>query len=98
MFFSGLPTYLSMITLGHFYVCYAYSALSRYILAPREEHLQAAIYLIGYLNKTKDGQIVVDVGDAPVHEKAIFATEASWTEFYEDTEEAMPHHDGEQGE
>ena len=64
--------------------------LARYMMAPKVGHLEAIYHLFGYLEQSKDGKIVVDLGEAPIRKKAKFLDKAEWTEFYEDTEEAMP--------
>ena len=60
-------------------------------MAPRKGHLEAMIHLFGYLENTKTGRIVVDVGEAPIRNRAKYMDEASWTEFYQDTEEELPY-------
>ena len=80
-----------VITLGRFDICYAVSALSQYLCAPRKGHLEAMGKLFGYLKNTCNGRIVIDVGDAPIRKKAFYTGDAPWSEFYEDTEEDIPY-------
>ena len=80
-----------VVTLGRFDICYALSSLSRYMMAPRKGHLDAMMKLFGYLRRTSDGQIPVDIGHAPIQDKAFYTGYAAWTEFYEDTEEDIPY-------
>ena len=60
-------------------------------MAPRKGHLEAMIHLFGYLEHTRQGRIVVDIGEPPIRKEALFMGDAEWSEFYEDTEEAVPH-------
>ena len=80
-----------VITLGRFDICYALSALARYMMAPRKGHLEAMIHLFGYLEQSKQGKIVVDIGEPPVRNSATYMGDVEWSEFYEDTEEEIPH-------
>ena len=49
------------------------------------------IHLFGYLENSKQGRSVVDIGEPPIKRKALFMGDAEWTEFYEDTEEDIPY-------
>ncbi len=80
-----------VVTLGRFDICYALSSLARYMMAPRKGHLDAMINLFGYLEQSRQGRIVVDIGEPPIKEKATYMGDVEWSEFYEDTEEDMPH-------
>jgi len=80
-----------IITLGRFDICFAVSSLARYLMAPRQGHLLAIIKVFGYLKHTINGKIVIDISDPPIHDEATFENIASWSEFYEDTEEDIPY-------
>ena len=80
-----------VITLGRFDICFAVSSLSRYLIAPRQGHLNAMIKVFGYLKHTINGKIVIDIADPPIRDEATFEEIASWSEFYEDTEEDIPY-------
>ena len=80
-----------VITLGRFDICYALNSLSRYLVAPRKGHLDAMIYLFGYLLATSTGKIAIDIGDPPIRKKAFYTGDATWSEFYQDTEEDIPY-------
>ena len=49
------------------------------------------IKVFGYLQANPDGKIVVDISDPPIHKVAKYSGEQSWSEFYTDTEEDIPH-------
>jgi hypothetical protein len=81
-----------IITLGRFDIAYAVSSLSRYQLAAREGHFQALMRLFGYLKKYQKGRLIIDVNPKPpIRDIAKFSDGHSWTEFYEDCEEAIPY-------
>ena len=78
-----------LITLGRFDINYAVSSLSRFSMAPREGHFQAAKQVMGYLKKYSKGKIVIDPNyrdwskyDSP-HDN-------DWKEFYPDAAEDIP--------
>jgi hypothetical protein len=79
------------ITLGRFDICYAVNSLSRYLCAPRIGHLEAMTKLFGYLMATSTGKIAIDIDDPPIREKVFYTGDATWTEFYQDAEEDIPH-------
>ena len=60
-------------------------------MAPRQGHLTAIIKVFGYLRFTIEGKIVIDTSDPPIRNEATFEEIASWSEFYEDTEEDIPY-------
>jgi hypothetical protein len=67
----------------------AVSMLSRYVVSPREGHLQQVFHLFAYLKHHKRSRMVFDDTE-PVFDPNAFRT-CDWSEFYPDAEEAIPH-------
>ena len=78
-----------MITLGRFDVSYATSALSRFAMAPREGHLQAALRVLGYLKTFNKGRVIIDPSYID-HSQFPVEDHENWCEFYPDAEEEIP--------
>ena len=78
-----------IITLGRFDINYATSALSRFNMAPREGHLQAAKRVLGYLKLFPKGRTIFDTS-YPDHEGFPIDDHPNWKEFYPDAEEDIP--------
>ena len=75
--------------LGRVDILVAVSMLSRYVVSPREGHLQQVFHLFAYLKHHKRSKMVFDDTE-PVFDENAFAV-CDWTEFYPDAEEAIPH-------
>jgi hypothetical protein len=74
--------------LGRVDILVAVSMLSRYLLSPREGHLEQAFHLFAYLKHHKHSQMVFDETE-PTFDPNAFKV-CDWSEFYPDAEEAMP--------
>jgi hypothetical protein len=79
-----------MITSGRFDNQYAVNTLSRFSLAPRTTHLQAMIWVFGYLKKFPDGQITVDPTHTTRKTQPSETTTHNWQEFYPGMIEELP--------
>ena len=73
---QGLKLYQTLIgmaqwtcTIGCFYISFTVSSLSRFTAAPREGHLQLAIYMFGYLKKHSNWNLVINSGSLLVPEE-----------------------------
>ena len=75
--------------LGRVDILVAVSMLSRYVVSPREGHLQQVFHLFAYLKHHKRSKMVFDDSE-PIFDENSFAV-CDWTEFYPDAEEAIPH-------
>jgi hypothetical protein len=76
--------------LGRVDVLVAVSMLSRYVVAPREGHLQQVFHLFAYLKHHKRSKMVFDDTE-PVFDETTF-TVCDWSEFYPEAEEPVPPH------
>ena len=65
------------------------SMLSRYVVSPREGHLQQVFHLFAYLKHHKHSKMVFDDTE-PVFDESSFCV-CDWLEYYPDVEEAIPH-------
>ena len=74
--------------LGRVEILVAVSMLSRYLVSPREGHLQQVFHLFAYLKHHKRSRMVFDDSE-PVFDPNAFKT-CDWSEFYPDAEEALP--------
>ncbi|KAL7557874.1 hypothetical protein ACA910_010924 [Epithemia clementina (nom. ined.)] len=64
---NGIHLYQTLIgmtqwacTIGRLDILFAVSSLSCFLAAPQEGHLELAVYLLGYLKKHPNCQIVID--------------------------------------
>ena len=62
--------------------------LSRYVVSPREGHLQQVFHLFAYLKHHKQSQMVFDDSEPVFDERALKVCD--WSEFYPDAAEAIP--------
>jgi hypothetical protein len=76
--------------LGRVGVLVAVSMLSRYVVAPREGHLQQVFHLFAYLKHHKQSKMVFDDTE-PVFDETTFKV-CDWSEFYPEAEEPVPPH------
>ena len=74
--------------LGRIDVLVAVSMLSRYVVSPREGHLQQLFHIFAYLKHHKRSKMVFDDTE-PVFNESSFKI-CDWSEFYPDAEEAIP--------
>jgi hypothetical protein len=63
--------------------------LSRYVVSPREGHLEQVFHLFAYLKHHKRSRMVFDDSEPVFDDKAFNVCD--WSEFYPDAEEAIPH-------
>jgi hypothetical protein len=75
--------------LGRIDVLVAVSMLSRYVVSPREGHLQQVFHVFAYLKHHTRSKMVFDDSE-PVFDESRFKV-CDWDEFYPDAEEAVPH-------
>jgi hypothetical protein len=75
--------------LGRIDIMVAVSMLSRYVVSPREGHLQQVFHLFAYLKHHKRSRMVFDDTE-PMFKDSSFNV-CDWSEFYPDAEEAVPH-------
>ena len=76
-----------IITLGQFDVHCATNVLSRYSMAPRQGHLDAAFRVLSYLKQCPQGRILIDTS-LPLSK--LTTEEVNWREQYPDAEEKLP--------
>jgi hypothetical protein len=65
------------------------SMLSRYVVSPREGHLQQVFHIFAYMKHHKRSRMVFDDTE-PVFDESSFKV-CDWSDFYPDAEEAIPH-------
>ena len=88
-YFQGLIGVLRWICeLGRIDILVPVSLMSRYLVSPREGHLQEIFHLFGYL-KCKHRSTLVFDDTEPTFENALFK-ECDWKEFYPDAAEGIP--------
>ena len=75
--------------LGRVDVLVAVSMLSRYVVSPREGHLEQVFHLFAYLKHHKRSRMVFDDTEPTFDDNAFKICD--WSEFYPDAEEAIPH-------
>ena len=75
--------------LGRVDILVAVSMMSRYVVSPREGHLQQLFHLFAYLKHHKRSKMVFDDSE-PMFDDNAFKI-CDWSEFYPDAEEAIPH-------
>ena len=75
--------------LGRLDVMVPVSMLSRYVVSPREGHLQQVFHVFAYMKHHKRSRMVFDDSE-PVFDEGAF-TVCDWSEFYPDAAEAIPH-------
>jgi hypothetical protein len=73
--------------LGRVDILVAVSMLSRYLMSPREGHLQQVFHLFAYLKHHKRSRMVFDDTE-PAFDANVFKT-CDWSEFYPDAEEPV---------
>ena len=94
---QGLKLYQTLIgmaqwacTIGHLDISFAVSSLSRFSAAPREGHIQLAIYMFGYLKKHRNRNLVIDSGSLLVPEEFKSSTfQPDFLEDYPDAQEEL---------
>jgi hypothetical protein len=74
--------------LGRLDIMVAVSMLSRYVVSPREGHLQQVFHLFAYLKHHKRSRMVFDDTE-PAYDASAFK-DCDWSEFYPDAEEPIP--------
>lgn len=75
--------------LGRLDILVAVSMLSRYVVSPREGHLQQLFHIFAYLKHHTRSRLVFDDSE-PVYQESAFKR-CDWSEYYPDAEEAIPH-------
>jgi hypothetical protein len=75
--------------LGRVDILVAVSMLSRYVVSPRDGHLQQVFHLFAYLKHHKRSKMVFNDSE-PIFDENSFHV-CDWSEFYPDAEEAIPH-------
>jgi hypothetical protein len=75
--------------LGRIDVLVAVSMLSRYVVSPREGHLQQLFHIFAYLKHHTRSKMVFDDTEPTFNENSFKVCD--WSEFYPDAEEAIPH-------
>jgi hypothetical protein len=75
--------------LGRLDILVAVSMLSRYVVSPREGHLQQVFHIFAYMKHHKRSRMVFDDTE-PVFDESSFKV-CDWSDFYPDAEEAIPH-------
>jgi hypothetical protein len=75
--------------LGRLDILVAVSMLSRYVVSPREGHLQQVFHIFAYLKHHTRSRMVFDDSE-PVYDESSFRI-CDWAEYYPDAEEAIPH-------
>ena len=78
-----------LITLGRIDICYATHALARFAMAPRTEHFDAALRVVGYLKRYPKGRIIIDP-QTPQVDGYDFPPIATWSDLYPDATEELP--------
>jgi hypothetical protein len=76
------------IVLGRFDIAYATSALSRFIMLPRECYLKAAKRILAYLKTFPKGRIIVDTTYTN-HSSYRIEDHPNWKGFYLDDKEEI---------
>jgi hypothetical protein len=75
--------------LGQIDVLVAILMLSRYVVSPREGHLQQLFHIFAYLKHQTRSKMVFDDTEPVLNENSFKVCD--WSEFYPDAEEAIPH-------
>ena len=75
--------------LGRIDVLVAVLMLSRYVVSPREGHLQQLFHIFAYLKHHTRSKMVFDDTEPTFNENSFKVCD--WSEFYPDAEEAIPH-------
>ena len=75
--------------LGRLDIMVPVSMLSRYVVSPREGHLQQVFHIFAYMKHHKRSRMVIDDIE-PVFDESSFKV-CDWSDFYPDAEEAIPH-------
>ena len=78
-----------MVELGCVDIAVEDSMLSSYLALPREGHLEAALYIMGYLKQKHNSRLIFDPTYPLIDERDF--PKYDWTEFYGDISEAIPH-------
>jgi hypothetical protein len=77
------------IVLGRFYIAYTTSAMSRFNMSPREQHLKAAKRILACSKTFTEGRIIVDTAYTN-HYSYPIEDHPNWNGFYADGEEEIP--------
>lgn len=78
-----------LITLGRLDIHYTTNSLSRFNMAPREGHLNAAIRDLSYIKTRPKGRIIFDTSYRPWSHTD--EGKFDWTKYYPNAEEEIPH-------
>jgi hypothetical protein len=88
-YFQGLIGILRWIVeLGRLDIMVAVALLSRFLVVPREGHLEQAFHIFAYLNCHERSRIVLD-GRDPIVDESRFRANV-WTQYYPDAVEEIP--------
>jgi hypothetical protein len=74
--------------LGRIDILVAVSMLSRYVVSPREGHLQQLFHIFAYLKHHTHSRMVFDDSE-PLYDENSFKI-CDWAEYYPNAEEAIP--------
>jgi hypothetical protein len=75
--------------LGRLDILVAVSMLSRYVVSPRDGHLQQLFHIFAYLKHHTRSKMVFDDSEPTYNEQSF--KPCDWSEFYPDAEEGIPH-------
>jgi hypothetical protein len=75
-----------IIVLGRYDIAYATSAMSRFNMLTREEHLKAIKRILSYINTFPKGRAIIDTS-YPDHSVYPVEDHSNWMEFYPDAGE-----------
>ena len=88
-YYQGLIGVLRWIVeLGRIDLIVPVSLLSRYMVSPREGHLQQCYHIFAYLKQFNRSKLLFDDGE-PTFDDSYFHV-CDWTEYYPDAQEAIP--------
>jgi hypothetical protein len=76
------------VELGRIDIAFPIAIMSKYLVQPREGHLNELFHLFGYLKSHDRSRIVLDASRPKVDESRF--VKQDWTEFYRDAEEPIP--------
>jgi hypothetical protein len=76
------------VELGRIDIAFCVANMSKYLVQPREGHLNQLFHLFGYLKSHDRSRIVLDASRPKVDEQRF--VKQDWTEFYRDAQEPIP--------
>ena len=76
------------VELGRIDIAFPIAIMSKYLVQPREGHLNELFHLFGYLKSHDRSRIVLDASRPKIDESRF--VKQDWTEFYRDAEEPIP--------